>query len=69
MPAKSPYQAYELQQVSETMDTMGEAGPKLLTVTPKDQISVGVPHLRFSIASGLLNIWAPITCPFSPSFR
>ena len=32
-----------------------------LTVVPRDHMSVGGPHLRFSIASGLLNIAAPIT--------
>ena len=32
------------------------SGARSLTVVPKDQISVAVPHLRFSMASGLLNI-------------
>lgn len=34
-------------------------------MAPRDHISVGGPHLRFSCASGLLNIASPITCDFS----
>ena len=30
------------------------------TVAPRDHMSVCGPHLRFSMASGLLNIGAPI---------
>ena len=35
------------------------------TVIPRDQMSVGGPHLRFSCASGLLNTAALIACPSS----
>lgn len=36
------------------------------TVVPKDQISVGVPHRKHNMASGDLNMGAPICSASSP---
>ena len=61
MPTLSPYQAYKLYRVSRR-DICISIAEGNLAVAPKDQISVGEPQIRLSIASGLRKIVAPIIC-------
>ena len=61
MPVFSPYQTYQLYKVSQRNTSISIMKGDL-AVAPKDQISVGGPQIRFSIASGLRKIVAPIIC-------
>ncbi len=67
VPALAPGQAYELRMGSVRYGQCEGYDWRVLglTVAPRDQISVGVPHFRFSIASGLRKIAAPMMCPSS----
>ena len=60
MPIVSPYQTCKLHGISERNKSISMMRGKL-AVAPKDQISVGGPHPRPSIASGLRKIGAPIS--------
>ena len=61
MPILSPYQTYKLYRVSKRNTSISIVRGNL-AVAPKDQISVGGPQIRLSIASGLRKIVAPMIC-------
>ena len=59
MPILSPYQTYKLYRVSRRKPSISIARGDL-AVAPKDQISIGGPQIRLSIALGLRKIVALI---------
>ena len=67
VPVLAPDQANQLREKVKIRDVQFQS-LRSLTVAPKDQISVGAPQRRLSMASGLRNIAAPMIWPSSNGF-